>query len=193
MAEKVTPPAEKSAAAPSSELDTVARLGAQRKKWKDAASRLTTERDAYKTELDALKAKPADPTATQLRAELREIKHRLVFDKIATELHARPEAMEDLWKLSGYTPEADVADEEAIKGVIAEQAKTRAYLFGEGDPAADGTPAPLVKPGVGTGQGKSPAGAPQLSLHDPSDVKFWFNNFGAIAAASKERVSRGEV
>ena len=194
MAEKTPAPAEKPAM-PITDLDTVARLGAQRRKFKDAAARLTTERDALAKELAEIKARPADPTATQLRAELREIKHRLVFDKIATELKARPEALNDLYKLSGYTPETDIADEEAIKGVIAEQAKSRGYLFGEvaTNGLDTGTPAPIVKPGVGTGQGKSPAGAPQLSLHDPSDVSFWYKSFDKIAAAAKERIARGEV
>ena len=192
MADKTAAAAEKPPA-PVSDADTVARLGAQRRKWKDAAGRLVTERDLLKKELDEIKSKPVDQTAVQLRAELRKIKHRQVFDKIAVEMKVKPEGLDDLYKLSGYVAKDDVADEEGIKTLIQEQSTARAYLFGEPTPLANGTPAPLVKPGVGTGQGKAPAGAPQLSLHDPADVSFWFKNYAGIAASAKERIGRGEV
>jgi|SRR5271166_6948652 len=181
------------APAPSSDAEHFARLGAQRKKWKDAAARLTTERDEIKKELDELKAKPTDPTAVQLRAELRELKHRQVFDRLARESKARPEALDDLWKLSGYTAETDLADEVKLKEMIESQAKTRAYLFDSGTEPVNPGAQPLVKPGVGGGQGVNPVGAPQISQHDPSDVKFWFSNFDKISAAAQERVARGEI
>jgi hypothetical protein len=192
MAESKAPTPAPTPAPNSDDLDTVARLGAQRRKFKDAAKRLTEERDGLKKELDELKAKPVDPSAMQLRAELREIKHRKVFDRIASELRARPEALDDLWKLSGYTPETDIADEVKLKEVIGEQAKTRAYLFDSGTTPADGGK-PLIKPAVGGGQGVNTVGAPQISQHDPSDVAFWFSRFDEISAAAQERVNRGEV
>ena len=179
---------------PSSDAEHFARLGAQRKKWKDAAGRLVTERDELKKELEELKGRPVDPTAVQLRAELRELKHRKVFDRIASELKARPEALEDLWKLSGYTPETDLADEDKLKELITTQAKTRSYLFDTGTVSdATGERQPLVKPAVGGGQGTGHAGAPQISTHDPNDVAFWFKNFASISKAAQDRVDRGEI
>jgi len=179
--------------APSSDAEHFARLGAQRKKWKDASARLTSERDELKKELDELKAKPVDPTAVQLRAELRELKHRKVFERIATELHAKPEALDDLWKLSGYTPETDLADEVKLKEVLESQTKTRGYLFDTGAVPVKPGDQPIIKPGVGGGQGQNTVGAPRLSTHDPSDVSYWFRNFGAISAAAQTRVDNGEI
>jgi hypothetical protein len=177
----------------SSDAEHFARLGAQRKKWKDAAARLTSERDDLKKELDELKAKPVDQTAVQLRAELRELKHRQVFDRLAREAKARPEALDDLWKLSGYTPETDLADEVKLKELIEGQTKTRAYLFDSGTQPVQVSPMPLVKPGVGAGQGQNEVGAPRLIDHDPSDVSYWMKNFQAISAAAQQRVDRGEI
>src|SRR5271166_3133878 len=75
------------------------RIESKRRLLKKTVMELRTERDAIQKELAELKAKPADPTAVQLRAELREIKHRAVFDRVASELKARPDALADLWKL----------------------------------------------------------------------------------------------
>jgi hypothetical protein len=161
----------KAAPAPPAPAETndagyAAKLGGKIRKYKDLAAEYKTRLDTVEKELADLRARPVDKTAVQLQAELRELKHRQVFDKVATDLKARPEALDDLWKLSGYTPEADAVDEAALKTLIAEQARTRGYLFdGTATPPAEGkAPAPArTEPGPGNSRGGL--------VHDAGTVK----------------------
>ena len=78
--------------------------------------------------------------------------------------------------------------------MIEEQKTARAWAFAAPAPADPNAPSPpIVKPAVGGGQGANTGSGPQISQHDPSDVKFWFSNFDKISAAASERVARGEV
>ena len=135
-----------------------AKLGGKIRKFRDERDALKTQLEAIQKELADLKAKPVDPTAVQLRAELREFKHRQAFDQLAQEAKARPESLDALWKLSGYVPDADEIDAEKIKGLIAEQAKQpgTAYLFDGSAPAPTTpgkAPAAKLEPGPGNSRG----------------------------------------
>jgi hypothetical protein len=130
------------AAAPAAEVidqGYVAKLGGKVRKYKDALEATKTELEAAKKELNDLRSKPVDKTAAEYKAELRELKHRKIFDKIAAEHNALPEALDDLWKLSGYQPDTDDADEATLTALITEQAKSRQFLFksDSSSPAAD--------------------------------------------------------
>jgi len=89
----------------------------------------------------------------QLRAELRELKHRKVFDALASEARVKPEALEDLWKNSGYTPDTDEPNADAMKTAIAGQQKQRAYLFDGAAPEAKPGEKPKQEPGPGGSRG----------------------------------------
>jgi hypothetical protein len=154
MAETKAAPAPAPEAKPLSGIEgELVRIESKRRILKKTVQDMKTERDTIKAELDALKAKPADPTAVQLRAELRELKHKAVFDRIASELKARPEGLEDLWKLSGYVPEADAPDEAKIKELVTAQVKERAYLFDGAAPEAKPGEKPKQEPGPGASRG----------------------------------------
>jgi hypothetical protein len=188
-------------------LDTVARLGAQRRKFKDAAKRLTTERDEIKAELAKAKAELDDIRKTapdtrikELEAKLRETTHRARFNELAKEAGVKAKALQDLWEKSGYDAKGDAPDEAAIKAAIAKQREERDYLFdaGEPKPAAGDEAPPAPKPGPGRGQGgtasndSGPLALTQEQLRDPA---FMFRNQAKIAKAAQAALSlpKGQV
>jgi hypothetical protein len=169
----------------------VARLGGKVRKWKDAANVAVKERDdlaarlaAAETKLKEIEARPPDQAAAErdlLRAELRDIKHREVFNRAAEDAGAVTDAQKaDLWKLSGYKAETDTPDPKAIGDVIAAQKAERSYLFGQ--PAGDGT-VPPVKPAAGSGKGSASSNGQlqvtRANLNDP----YW-NQANQAALAS---------
>lgn len=145
-----------------SDEGTIARLASQRAQykasWKEVLlkneeqarilEQVLTENESLKVRADTSQAAKR---VEELELELRGIKHRKVFDQIATELKAKPEALEDLWKLSGYTSDTETADTGKIRELLSEQAKQRTYLFTE-TPATP--PAPVKQePGPGNNRG----------------------------------------
>jgi hypothetical protein len=106
-----------------------------------------------------------------LRGELRTIRHQSKFNERAKALSAREDGLADLWTLSGYRPESDEIDEQAIDSAIGEALRQRPYLLAS-DPAASGGRGaddsgkpgtsglrPAVSPGPGYQRG-APNGAP---------------------------------
>jgi hypothetical protein len=149
-------------------------------------------------EITGLRTK-ADTSASarrvaELEQQIREIGHRKVFDSVALkpEIGARPEALDDLWSLSGYKAEGD-PDPDVIGALLSEQKGKRSYLFGG---ATSSQEKPPPKPGPASGQSKPPPGAPQLlDDGDPrhSDVLYQFTNWREIQKAAADKVARGEV
>jgi hypothetical protein len=166
------------------------KLGRKIARYKSERDESRAKLEAAEKELAELKAKPVDKTAVELRAELREIKHRAVFDKIAADLKAKPEALRDLWELSKYTPETDVADEAKIKELIGEQAKSRSYLFTEAAPSEPGKakPAETKPPGPGNNRGGlvTNSGKFQVSRQQTRDREWMQANQAAYAKALSE-------
>src|SRR4051812_41143777 len=79
---------------------------------------LASERDRYRAEAaddpGGLRARVA-----ALSGELREIRHRAAFDRLAGEAGVKdPSKREAAWSLSGYRPEADDVDDAGVAGVI---------------------------------------------------------------------------
>lgn len=193
----------------SGEAGIVARLAAQKTKfksaWKSLADKvagyektiadLTAERDNLKIQADtSLAAKKVD----ELTGQLRTLKHRQAFDNAALKAGAKPSALEDLWKLSEIKAEADEPDAKAIGEVIDAQKQARAWAFGttaEPKLGPDGKPIepPIVKPGPASGQGGNTTASPTFSTEQLSDPKFVMMNWERISAAAAERVARGEI
>jgi hypothetical protein len=183
-------------AAAESTGDTLARLGAQRRKWKDAAKRLTEERDADRakvTELqkqvDDLKKAPGAEKIAELEGKLREQAHRGKFNEVAKALGAKEKALNDLWEKSGYKAEGDAPDETKIKAAIEGQRTERDYLFEPAAQGQQGGETPFVIPGPGRGQGGTAQNignrldVTQAQLRDPA---WCFANQAHIAKIGKE-------
>lgn len=194
----------------SEDPSTIARLAAKARGYlerynqeKARADGLQSKLDAQTTEMTTLREKADGSTSArkveELTAELRGLKHRAVFDRLAGEAGVRQGAADDLYQLSGWKPEADAVDEAAMKQAIADQKGKRGYLFGEAGtttPADDSTPPatpPSPKPGPAYGQGGSTTSTPRFTEEQLSDPVFAFKNYDKISAAASERVARGEV
>lgn len=187
------------AAAPNDgQLDTVARLGAQRRKFKDAAKRLTEERDQIKAQLEAAnksleEAKKADLAGenARLKAQIREQAHRSKFDEIAKEAGANPKALNDLYGASGYKAEDDAPDEGKIKAAIEAQKKERDYLFAA--PPATEQQQGQLRAGPASGQGGTagnPAGAFTASQEQLRNPQWCFEHQAELKAASDKALNK---
>lgn len=188
--------------APAEDQGLVARLAAEKRSAQHARKRAVEELAAAQRDLEAARAtiselKPlADGSkAQELAAELRTLKHRGRFDAIAGELGVRPGAVEDLYALSGYKPEADTVDEAAVRAAIEGQRTARPYLFGEA--SAEGTPptpapTPTLPAGPGASRGGSTTVPPARFTDDQlSDVTFVMNNWDANVQQAKDGIARG--
>ena len=116
------------------------------------------EEEAAKARDELVKARSAAGTPSDaqrelesLRAEVRTQKHREVFNQAAAAAGVRPEAVSDLWSVSGYKPEADVPDPKAAAAVIAEALKSRPWLMAAPtteQPKTDSQPGPGLSRGA---------------------------------------------
>lgn len=144
-------------------------VSAERDEFADAVNQLGEERDS----LDGkLKAAPSELQAKvdQLTTELRTIKHKSVFDKIASEAKVRDDAKGDLWDTLKYTPEADEADEASLKERVTKALESRAYMIqadtqsGNGAAVAAQSISPVAARGAGPGVVRG--GAPPVPATD---------------------------
>jgi hypothetical protein len=189
---------------------TIARLAAQRTKFRAAAAKLTTERDAARKEvaqlkLDMIEAGKTGDAATELaalKAKVRLDKHRAKFNELAKAEGAHDKGLDDLWEKSGYASPGDVPDEAMIKAAIAKQKVDRDYLFDEApeEPKpgfVDGPPEPekeAARPGPGRGQGgtkRATGGQFQATDAQLRDPNWCFANQAKLNASAKEVAEMG--
>lgn len=186
---------------PADDPGTVAQLAAEKRSVQHTLKRVRGELEQLRRDLDASKAKVAElqpladgSKANELAAELRTLKHRGRFDAIAGELGVRPGAIEDLYALSGYKPEADTVDDAAIRAAIEAQATARPYLFGEASAeATPPTPTPPTLPaGPGVNRGGSTTVPPARFTEDQlSDPIFVMQNWAANVQQAQDGIARG--
>jgi hypothetical protein len=136
-------------------------------KLKDYAQRLKAKEDELKIaeaardeatgKIEAVKSKYDDSKlkaeVDRLKGEIRESKHFTKLSELAKAKGVRPDAVEDLRRLTEYKAEGDEPDEVKINALIDEQKSKRPFLFGEPAPEGGGT-----SPGPGRGQGGSAGG-----------------------------------
>lgn len=197
------------AAAP--DVSLIARLGAQKSKYRAQARSLEGEVGTLRADNEKLRAQVAelgaraDTSASakrvqELEQQLRDRDHRAAFDRVARARGVREDALDGAWQLSGYKAEGE-PDEAAIAAVIDGQKGPRGYLFADptDQAAATTTPTPTplpARPAPGSGQGTKTVGKPAiLAPDDPrhSDVKFMMQNYEAVSQAAADRVARGEI
>jgi hypothetical protein len=178
-------------------------LKADNERLTGLVSTLTSERDKHKADLAAAKAAGADHESHKKRADELEVKyrgllHRQEFAKVAKAAGAREEALDDLYTLSGYSPEKDEVDPKAFDAIVTELKASKAYAFEA--PAAEGTTrtsaaatngAPATKPVPGAGRGAAHQPATTgitITKAQLADPKFMLNpaNKELIQSAAKE-------
>jgi hypothetical protein len=162
---------------------------AQRDAIRAQFEEVSRERDMFRQKLDS---EPNDLILEieRLKGELRIRDHKDVFKKVATDAEARPEAIEDLWRLSGYVPQSDEIDPNQIRELVEEAKSAKPYLFqskpadagkNEGQPAAR-PPGPGFSRGVPDSTSGGMA-VRKAQLRDPNWMRY---NQAAIAEASKK-------
>ena len=112
-----------------------------------------SEKEALKKDLDGLKNSPNDLKEKLEKAEkgLREMKHKGIFNKVANHLKVREDALEDVYKLSGYSPDAEEPDEKSITEFLSKFVESKKFYLEEEVKA----PVKLV-PSPGSARGIAP-------------------------------------
>jgi len=159
------------------------RLHAENSRLKRAAAKYRKDRDELATRHETLEGEhnkfkadaESSPTAKKLaeaNAKLREITHREAFKSKAKDL--RPEALDDAYKLSGYSPDADVVDDAKLDAAIVSLRESKGYLFADPGKAIGEKPSKPTGPGPGLnrGGGDRPSADPftREQMQDPSFV-----------------------
>ena len=163
-----------------SQVAELVKVESRRRRLMVEYKKTKAELTSMQAELAALRAKPPDPTVEQLRSELLEIKHRKVFDRLASEAGVNPGAVDNLWKTSGYKIDqhSDIIPEDSIKALISDQKKAQPYLFqATGDGAVQepvkGNAESEIKPGPGNTRGNlvRDTGKFQVRRRGPGSVR----------------------
>jgi hypothetical protein len=104
------------------------KLSEENETLKGTVTNLSKDRDDWKSK--------AETSAPELAAKVSELEgmirvgtHRKAFDTAAAAQGVRPEAIDDLWTLSGYKAEGDTPDPAAISSTIETVKAAKSYLF----------------------------------------------------------------
>jgi hypothetical protein len=136
-------------------------MGGKLRDWKKLAAETEEQRTIAIRERDEARAaveqakRDLDPSGykaevERLKGELRDREHRAVFDRLAIERGAEPEAVESIYRLSGYRAQADAPDEAAMGALLdgLRDSPGPGRLFGTA-----GAGRPSHSPPAGAGQG----------------------------------------
>lgn len=144
----------------------------RRDHWKGIATTALTERDDARKELDTLRAKlkeveGAPDRARQLEGELKTLRTRHTFDRLARERGASDEVLDDLFQLSGFKGELD--EKAAAKWLDeAKEHPARSRHFAKADEAEEKgdepEEKPAKKPSPETGRGKRADGKGTVTI-----------------------------
>lgn len=122
-------------------------LAAELEAYKVKEAQWTKDLEILRQENETLKQSP-DSVREELEAlkgQLRDSKHKAAFKRVAETNKVKSEAVEDLYKLTGYTAESEDIDEAKIASVIQEAVKDRPYFLAaeeSNQPPAPTFPAP---------------------------------------------------
>lgn len=170
----------------------IQRLSQQLERYKIIAGNLAEEKDALAEELEGLRKSAeswekekaelsarSDSNAERKRADalqqqIREIRHRDAFYKKVREAGAPSDVVEDLWSLSGFKPDKDDVDEEALQEAIASLKTSKPRWFESGkpqdEPASVASVQPERKPSPAAGRGGEMQG-PRGKTYTTDDMK----------------------
>jgi hypothetical protein len=127
-------------------------LTAENKRFASALEEVAHERDQYKA---AIEAEPhaLQAQVNEYRGKLRDRDHRDKFRELAAAAGVtNPKALDDLYQLSGYKPEADEIDEKKLTAAIGQALQGRDWLKSPA-PAADAANGQPAGSGTQTAQG----------------------------------------
>lgn len=127
---------------------TIGRLATQRSKYKQLSVAAARERDEARQQLaelnkqiEELKKGDQSGRIQELQTELRTLRHRRAFDKLAKERGASDDVLDDLFDIIKYKPDGDEPDEKALAKLLddaaAHPARSRFFAEWDGDDDAD--------------------------------------------------------
>lgn len=160
----------------SPDAGTIGRLATQRSHYKQQSRQALKERDEARQQLaDAGKQldelKKGDPSGRvkELEGQLRTLKHRAAFDRLARERGAADEALDDLFDLLKYRAEKDDPDEGVLGKLLddAAQHPARGRFFAKGDGDGDGDGGRDREGGEPTARREPPPDAGRGARHRP--------------------------
>jgi hypothetical protein len=179
------------------------KLTSERDEYRDALSKISTERDALKSQVSAPDAQAA--RIAELEASIRDRNHYDKFTELAKGAKAKDAALKHLWQVSGYKAEADEIDEKALADLVTKLKHDADYAF---DSPENGTttaareaarPTSRTKYGLELNTEQTPAGGGRrernqgadgtiITAEMRGDPKFMLDprNKELIAAAAKE-------
>lgn len=172
--------------------DQIAALTKERDDHAAMVASLTTERDGLKTKLTAAPDEK-DKQIADLQLQIRSRIHQDRFDELAEKAGCDKSSLAAAWKLSGYTPEADEADDGAL-GEAIEAARVAlpiafkpAQSSGQGQSGAGAPKKPPLLPGVGGGRGgaSQSGGAFQVRESDMRSPEWMNRNQSRMYEASQ--------
>lgn len=165
-------------------------------------------------ENQTMKQNPSEQIAEleRLKGEIRLRDHKAAFEAQARTINVRQDAIDDLWKITNYSPTSDAIDNDQIKNLISQAVSSRPWLVEstQSDNPSDGmqnqiahqgaNPAPVnnplaaqtysVAPGPGLSRGAQDrsAGGNQIRIRraDMADPAFMYKNQSMIATAHKD-------
>lgn len=157
---------------------------------KKQAEDLTTKLDAEVKEHAKVKAKlETAPKELQgevdrLKGEIRTRDHRASFNDLAKEHKVRPEALDDLWALSGYKADADEVNLDLMKEVIGKAIEARPHFVETVEEPV--TMAFLPPPGAGRGKPSQDVGHFSVTNAQLTDPHYMQANRAAVQQAAKD-------
>lgn len=103
-----------------------------------------------------------------LRGQIRDGKHKQVFDRKAVELGYNPATLEDVWGLSGYKADGDEVDEPALESTLKTLLQSKPWLGKSAEVSAEpgkgGTPTQAQGATVQTNGKAVPGGTQPLNV-----------------------------
>lgn len=172
---------------------TIGRLAAQRQHYKQQSRQVIKERDEARKQLadlakqvEDLKKGDSSGRVKELETELRTVRHRRAFDRLAKERGASDDVLDDLFEVLKYKADSDEPDEAAIAKLLdaASEHPARSRFFAEWDGdddddqgGGDRQPEPVRQPSPDAGRGSrhDGKGTVYITRDQLSDPAFMLN------------------
>ncbi len=188
-------------------IDRLTQIASSRAGFKQKLKATQEERDTFKSEVATLRTQLADAQkvantdanrqrADDLAGELKTLRHRRVFDRLAMARGADADTLDALWQLSAYKVEADEPDEKAltefVTGLTAHKVTGRFFPAPEAPPDPNAPPPkapPKPSPAAGRGD-RAPQPPPPEEPPDEKLLKDPIKSFEYFERKRKEAAAK---
>lgn len=141
----------------------LAEVNGESARRKSKIQRLAEELNTKTDEIGKVRSE-RDQELEATKSKLREVNHRGVFDKLAKTHGANDQALNDLYAVSGYKPEADDVDEESLSALVQQTLESKPYFK-----AQEASKPAALNPGQGNSRGS--VSAPSSHVFRESEMR----------------------